>query len=131
MASCCLLWLDVVICCGLLLTKCQPNIWEIYRFSARNYYSCMMICLYIYRACSFSVCCCTVNSDTDLMSQKQSSSSKSYCQSNNPSESNCHTSTYSETKCQPILLTSVITRIPRKTNNTSIIKREPLIISWL
>ena len=76
----------------------QPNIGEIYRFRARNYYLyMMMICLYIYRACSFSVCCCTVNSDTDLVSQKQSSSSN--CQSSNPSESNCQTSTYSETKC--------------------------------
>ena len=77
----------------------QPNIGEIYRFRARNYYLYMMICLYIYRACSFSVCCCTVNSDTDLVSQKQSSSSKSNCQPINPSESNCQTSTYSETKC--------------------------------
>ena len=96
-AGCCLLWLDVVICCGLLSTEYQPNIWEIYRFRARNYYLYMMICLYIYRACSFSVCCCTVNSNTDLVSQKQSSFSKSNCQSSNPS--NCQTSTYSETKC--------------------------------
>ena len=38
----------------------QPNIGEIYRFRAKNYYLHMMICLYIYRAAPSLSCCCTV-----------------------------------------------------------------------
>ena len=105
-------------------SESQPNIGEIYRFRARDYYLYMMICLYIYRAASSLSCCCTVNSNTDLVSQKQSSSSKSNCQSSNPCESKCQTSIYSETNFMPIFLTNVITSTPWKTNNNSIIKRE-------
>ena len=109
----------------------QPNVGEIYRFRAWNYYLYMMICLYICRAVPSLSCCCTVNSNTDFVSQKQSSSSKSNCQSSNPSMSNRQTSTILRQNVMPILLTSVINSTPRKTNNTSIIKGEPLIKSWL
>ena len=111
-AGCCyLLWL--------FATECQPNIWKICRFRARNYYLYMMICLYIYRACSFSVCCCTVNSRSSPLLQSQTANLATL-----PSLT-VRPVPILRQNVMPILLTSVITSIPRKTNNTSIIKREP------
>ena len=122
---CWLLWLDVVICCGLLSTECQPNIWEIYRFRARNYYLYMMICLYIYRACSFSVCCCAVLLTLILTLCLRSSPLLQSQTANLVTLATVRPVPILRQNVMPILLTSVITSIPRKTNNTSIIKREP------
>ena len=111
-AGCCLLWLDVVIRCGLLSTECQPNIWEIYRFRARSYYLYMMICLYIYRACS-SLCVVvlltlrlTLCLRSSLLLQSQTA--------NLVTLPNVRPVPILRQNVMPILLTSVITSTPWK-----------------
>ena len=128
---CCLLWLDVVSYCGLLSTECQPNIGEIYRFRARNYYLYMMICLYIYRA-FFSVGVAVLL--TLILTLRLRSSPPLPSQTANlvtlPNLT-ARPVPILRQNVMPILLTSVITSTPWKTSNTSIIRREPLIKSWL
>ena len=123
---CCLLWLDVVSCCGFLSTECQPNIGEIHRFRARKYYLYMMICLYILQ--SLLLLCRVAVLLTLILTLCLRSSPLLQSQTANLVTLQSLTARpvpILRQNVMPILLISVITSTPRKTNNTSIIKREP------
>ena len=108
----------------------QPNIGEIYRFRARNYYLYMMICLYITEPAP-SLCVAVLL--TLILTLCLRSSPLLQSQTANlvtlPSLT-ARPVPILRRNVMPIFLTSMITSTPRKTNNTSIIKGEPLIKSW-
>ena len=103
----------------------QPNIGEIYRFRARNYYLYMIICLYIYRACSFSVCVAVLLTLILTLCLRSSLLQSQTANLVTLPNLTARPVPILRQNVMPILLTSVITSTPRKTNNTSIIKGEP------
>ena len=117
-AECCLLWLDVVICCGLLSTECQPNIWEllfIYDDMLIYLQSLLLLChVAVLLTLRLTLC---LRSSPLLQSQTANLVTL-------PSLT-ARPVPILRQNVMPILLTNVITSTPRKTNDTSIIKREP------